>query len=120
MRLIDADALASALNNGRLEEQTGRAVPFNAGVAFALTMVEYAPTIDPVPRWISCEERLPEPNVAVLGYAPTFNNIYAVIIDSDCGWMTWCPVCDEPFPSFQGKIVAWMPMPAPYEGERSK
>lgn len=45
MRLIDADALASALNNGRLEEQTGRAVPFNAGVAFALTMVEYAPTI---------------------------------------------------------------------------
>ena len=54
MRLIDADALASALNNGRLEEQTGRAVPFNAvpfnaGVAFALTMVEYAPTIDAVP-----------------------------------------------------------------------
>ena len=47
MRLIDADALASALNNGRLEEQTGRAVPFNAGVAFALTMVEYAPTIEP-------------------------------------------------------------------------
>lgn len=47
MRLIDADALVSALNNGRLEEQTGRAVPFNAGVAFALTMVEFAPTIEP-------------------------------------------------------------------------
>lgn len=57
MRLIDADALASALNNGRLEEQTGRAVPFNAGVAFALTMVEYAPTIDAVPvvRCKDCE-----------------------------------------------------------------
>ena len=54
MRLIDADALVSALNNGRLKEQTGRAVPFNAvpfnaGVAFALTMVEDAPTIDAVP-----------------------------------------------------------------------
>lgn len=49
MRLIDANALVSALNNGRLKEQTGRAVPFNAGVAFALTMVEYAPTIDAVP-----------------------------------------------------------------------
>ena len=48
MRLIDADALVSALNNGRLKEQTGRAVPFNAGVAFALTMVEYAQTIDQV------------------------------------------------------------------------
>ena len=49
MRLIDADSLVSSLNNGRLKEQTGRAVPFNAGVAFALTMVEYAPTIDAVP-----------------------------------------------------------------------
>ena len=49
MRLIDADALVSALNNGRLKEQTGRAVPFNAGVAFALTIVEYAPTVDAVP-----------------------------------------------------------------------
>ena len=49
MRLIDADALVSALNNGKLKEQTGRVVPFNAGVAFALTMVEYAPTIDAVP-----------------------------------------------------------------------
>ena len=49
MRLIDADALVSALNNGRLKEQTGRAVPFNSGVAFALTMVEYAQTIDAVP-----------------------------------------------------------------------
>ena len=49
MRLIDADALVSALNNGRLKEQTGRAVPFNAGVAFALTIAEYAQTIDAVP-----------------------------------------------------------------------
>lgn len=63
MRLIDADALASALNNGRLEEQTGRAVPFNAGVAFALTMVEYAPTIDAVPvrhgRWVVIDAEEP-------------------------------------------------------------
>ena len=59
MRLIDADALVSALNNGRLKEQTGRAVPFNAGVAFALTMVEYAPTIDAVPvvRCKDCKRR---------------------------------------------------------------
>ena len=55
MRLIDADALASALNNGRLKEQTGRAVPFNAGVAFALTMVEYAQTIDAV-QVVRCKD----------------------------------------------------------------
>lgn len=69
-------------------------------------------------RWIPCEERLPEPNVAVLGYAPSFNNIFAVYYDSVCGWMTWDPVYDEPFPSCQGEIVAWMPLPEPYEGER--
>lgn len=64
MRLIDADSLVSSLNNGRLKEQTGRAVPFNAGVAFALTMVEYAPTIDAVPvvrckdcMWRDAEEK---------------------------------------------------------------
>lgn len=117
-RLIDADALVSALNNGRLKEQTGRAVPFNAGVAFALTMVEYAPTIDAVPHWIPCEERLPEPKVAVLGYAPAFQNIFAVYYDSVCGWMTWCPACYEPFPISQGEIVAWMPLPEPYKEEQ--
>lgn len=115
MRPIDADALAyhycpiAPVLKG--DKEAWRFILFDSDI-------DHAPTIDPVPRWISCEERLPEPNVAVLGYAPTFNNIYAVYYDSDRGWMTWCPVYDEPFPSFQGKIVAWMPMPAPYEGER--
>lgn len=75
-------------------------------------------TEDVAPRWIPCEERLPESNVAVLGYAPKFNNIFTVCYDRVCGWMTWCPACDEPFPSWQGEIVAWMPLPEPYEGER--
>lgn len=71
MRLIDADALVSALNNGRLKEQTGRAVPFNAGVAFALTMVEYAPTIDAVPvvRCKDCKHRDPEDKRCDCGHA---------------------------------------------------
>lgn len=65
MRLIDADALVSALNNGRLKEQTGRAVPFNAGVAFALTMVEYAQTIDAVPV-VRCKDCIfAEQNVTI-------------------------------------------------------
>lgn len=86
MRLIDADALASALNNGRLEEQTGRAVPFNAGVAFALTMVEYAPTIEPkrgewidaVPvvmckdcKWWTKQEKSIQGRCALTGTYPT-------------------------------------------------
>ena len=120
MRLIDADALVSALNNGRLKEQTGRAVPFNAGVAFALTMVEYAPTIDAVPRWIPCEERLPEKE----------EKAYLVYLDNghvcECRW--WCldPVFLKPTDNWRWhlmdkpqytKVLAWMPLPEPY-GER--
>ena len=78
MRLIDADALVSALNNGRLKEQTGRAVPFNAGVAFALTMVEYAPTIDAVPvvrckdcKWWTKQEKSIQGRCALTGTYPT-------------------------------------------------
>lgn len=78
MRLIDADSLVSSLNNGRLKEQTGRAVPFNAGVAFALTMVEYAPTIDAVTvvrckdcRWWTKQEKSIQGRCALNGTYPT-------------------------------------------------
>lgn len=122
MRLIDADALVSALNNGRLKEQTGRAVPFNAGVAFALTMVEYAPTIDAVPRWIPCEERLPEDyglyiatmndgSVQECSYVPT--DYGDVLLN---GWST-CEASGFKVLN-ETDVLAWMPPPEPYEGER--
>ena len=112
MRLIDADAL---------KEEMLWVMCGTGHQTQALMAISDAPTIDAVPRWIPCEERLPEPNVAVLGYAPEFNNIFAVYYDSVCGWMIWSPVYDETFPSCQGEIVAWMPLPEPYrerEGEQ--
>lgn len=112
MRLIDADVLPRMMQifeaNGKCREQE----------VVLSKIIDTAPTVDAVPRWIPCEDRLPEPNLAVLGYAPKFNNIYTVYYDSVCGWMIWSPVYDEPFPSFQGEIVAWMPLPEPYRGER--
>lgn len=105
-RLIDADAL---IQNAESLLYKG-----NRMSEFVKNMADNAPTIDAVPQWIPCEERLPEPKVAVLGYAPAFHNIFAVYYDSVCGWMTWCPACDEPFPSSQGEIVAWMQLPKPY------
>lgn len=122
MRLIDADALASALNNGRLEEQTGRAVPFNAGVAFALTMVEYAPTIDAVPRWIPCEERLPEEEGWYLVTIQndktekrrTENDLFAIGI-AEAHKLTPYKFCKD---GHRQTVIAWMPLPEPYKGER--
>lgn len=105
-RLIDAEPILKRWNTESLVRKE------------MYDMVKNAPTADAVPRWIPCEDRLPEPNLAVLGYAPKFDNIFAVYYDSVCGWMTWCPACDEPFPSSQGEIVAWMPLPEPYKGEK--
>ena len=67
--------------------------------------------------WIPCRERLPEPSIAVLGYAPKYQNIFALYYDSECGWMIWNPICDNCLPNSQGDIVAWMPLPEPYKGE---
>lgn len=139
MRLIDADSLVSSLNNGRLKEQTGRAVPFNAGVAFALTMVEYAPTIDAVPRWIPCEERLPKDlevvNITWINHRPM--TYYADIKDKPFTataihykdkWWWYSPICEDMLAECGKsecdkmdadiKVTAWMPLPEPYEGER--
>ena len=70
-------------------------------------------------KWIPTSERLPEPRMAVLGYAPRYQNIYALYYDSVYGWMLWSPVRDDFFPNSQGEIVAWMPLPEPYkEGEQ--
>lgn len=64
-------------------------------------------------EWIPCSERLPEPRMAVLGYAPKYQNIYALYYDIVLGWMIWSPIRDDCFPNSQGEIVAWMPLP-PY------
>ena len=83
--------------------------------AEALDQIIKLISVNVAQKWIPCEEGLPEPNMAVLGYAPAFDNIYAVYYDSVCGWMTWSPVYDNPFPSCQGEIVAWIPLPEPYK-----
>ena len=57
-------------------------------------------------RWIPCSERLPEPRVAVLGYAPKFKNIFALYYDSVMGWMVWSPIRDDCLPNSQGDIIA--------------
>lgn len=75
-------------------------------------------------EWISCSERLPETSKAVLGYAPKYENVYAVYYDSVYGWMIWSPtlnpISDESFPETQGEIVAWMPLPEPWRREDNK
>jgi hypothetical protein len=105
MRPIDADELKKDLTRFYDNEVTAK------------RLIDEQPTIEPEPHWIPCSERLPEPCKAVLGYAPRYQNIYALYYDSAYGWMIWNPLRDDCFPNSQGEIVAWMPLPEPYREE---
>lgn len=120
MRLINADALkylycpiAPVLEG---DEVVWRFILFDSDI-------DHAPTIDAVPRWIPCEERLPEKE----------EKAYLVYLDNghvcECRW--WCldPVFLKPTDNWRWhlmdkpqytKVLAWMPLPEPYEEERSK
>lgn len=59
------------------------------------------------PHWIPCSERLPEENIWIICQ----NNAGAMMIgkcDIEFGWM---------FPAYFDGIVAWMPLPEPYQPE---
>lgn len=93
MRLIDADALVKALNES--------GVPYRADVQEVL---DAQPTVDAVPRWIPCEERLPEPTQEVL-------------VTGINGCVYTSRIVHGEF-EYGGNVIAWMPLPLPYKGER--
>lgn len=61
MRLIDADVLMK-----RAEKMLYADHPF---IRFMRSQVDNTPTIDVVPNWIPCEERLPDDGECVLAWA---------------------------------------------------
>ena len=97
MRLIDADALFKDL-----EEQ---GIPFNNEINTAILI---APTVDAVPRWIPCEERLPKEYNEYL--CCDKDGEYYVNYLEDAYWARKFTESES--------IVAWMPLPEPYDGER--
>lgn len=65
------------------------------------------PSIDAVPQWILCSERLPEEGIVVVTVDKDGDyEINAIIDEEDCEW-------------FWEKPVAWMPLPKPYERKES-
>ena len=82
-----------------------------------------APTIEPKQEWIPCEERLPE---AMYGES---DNVIATCrhrsdVDGSAVWIkllyfdggNWCYPTGECYTS---KVIAWMPLPAPYTEDSS-
>ena len=80
-------------------------------LAHVLDAVDHAPTIDAVPHWIPCEERLPENNSEVL---VTDMNGHIRHAFYNAVWDRF-GTYEE---SMTVRAIAWMPLPEPYVGER--
>ena len=119
-RYIDADALKKAMDGywGRCQRIKK---PRNGETAVFLDVmatVENQPTIDAVPRWIPCSERLPEEPfgclVTVWDTDPVTMDEFENILPYFVGWdgEQWNDADGEQCPF---EVLAWMPLPKPYE-----
>ena len=68
----------------------------------------------PEPRWIPCSERLPEEGQDILAYRVFGDD--ERIIPANYGNGCWF---DCHMNCSVGHVVAWMPLPKPYEGEQN-
>lgn len=108
MRLIDADALMK-----NWERDRGRM--FDAD--YFIFTIEHAPTIEAVPQWIPCKERMPKKEIPYQrrGYYLTTNAYGNVDLTryefgddfQKTGWQS------------DIRIIAWMPLPKPYAERKS-
>ena len=124
MRLIDADALKDKVLKWMPSDPCGigeREFPFEADIVASLLMeIEEAPTIEPEPHWILCNEQLPDAE----------KKIYWVCTDSgyqcQCRWTNvnhfWTDLTTDwhwhimDIPQHT-EVVAWMPLPLSYSEE---
>lgn len=76
--------------------------------------VEEIPAVEAYPRWIPCSERLPERDIDVLAYVIGIGIKYQRVM--------WIDDCTGEWAGFigserQDEVLAWMPLPEPYEEE---
>lgn len=103
MRLIDADALMEAIRTDVM-----------GGLNYE-SFIKEAPTIDAVSHWIPCEERLPELDEICLVTEKdgSIRHCYFDSVDP----VLFATVEEG---MYVRNVVAWMPLPKPYKGERRK
>jgi len=104
-RLIDADALKEYIDCGHLRNP--------CEVCFSeldvVNLIDAQPTIDAEPHWIPVSERLPEDDRSKVVTLANGNAEVGYYSNGD--W--WC-VGDKVTLENQ-TVIAWMPLPKPYE-----
>ena len=107
-RLIDANALVKFIDYGHLNNPDEKLYSEND----IREMIDMMPTIDTKPHWIPCSERLPEVRQWVLCQCRA--GIMDVLrLTADGSWYKGYPNTEY----MGGFVVAWMPLPEPYDGE---
>ena len=128
MRLIDADALKEKAYSVTVKNEWHMHTSIDV---VDTEDIDTAPTIDAVPRWIPCEERLPNDDEDVLisychkeGEGNT-SHVYIDITSYGQMYFGGNRVGDykhwrAPFEYFESnyEVIAWMPLPEPYGAER--
>ena len=111
-RLIDADALKY---KQQVMYKKGDSDELFVEWFITATEIDNAPTIDAVPQWIPCEERLPKVGEEVLCQCRA--NIIEVLCLGERGFWENPSSFRHHFNSF---VIAWMPLPEPYDIERRR
>ena len=107
MRLIDADALHDALR-AKQKWIVKRENMVNEGYTYDQVhfAIDDMPTVDAVPQWIPCSERLPSSEEDVLCDDEGRVTI-GYYTNEEIGW--------HDMHSYRIYPNAWMPLPTPYE-----
>ncbi len=133
MRLIDADVLIEILRTA-IRNTKGVAKFIGAEDDPELKMeikaytdilngVKEQPTIEPEPHWIPCSERLPDEDYVLISKKPTkisgskwYVTIAIRMADPRSGKDNWRDTGFGVIPD--DNVLAWMPLPEPYQGMR--
>lgn len=118
-RLIDANEIEKVLE----EKHFNRVLDSDRWIiADIKKSIMDLPTIETVPQWIPCSERLPEENGTYLVYAPDYRGGSSGGKEWHDGIMfakfkagKWS--IEHGYYSRPNCVMAWMPLPKPYEVE---
>lgn len=116
MRPIDAGYAMEAISRHRKPTPVGQyGAAYNDGINAAIQEILLAPTLTPPNKWVSVEERLPEPGERVLATDCGF--VGEFYINKRGQWQRYNVNCSELLMALD--ILYWMPLPAPPERRNS-